>query len=266
MNIKNITKKIIRYISITFCLFFLYCAFWPLQMTRYTLTDGHKIIVFQSMMHMALPSFYKSVEDDIKSYTSDGYTFLYEGIRPGKNYKENSKASNSLNIPDYSITSGLLGLTDQGADYFIIANKFGYNADVDEDFLIKRFIEEGLIKSEDNSGNKKESSNTSMSEEEFKQLQKYKNIIAFVALPVNRIGFRFNDIERYFTENDDNYDPETRIIIVERNKYLYDNVKICHCNKIYINYGAAHFNNFYNMLKADNKNWHIIEEKNYVVF
>jgi hypothetical protein len=258
-------KKIIRYISITFCLFFLYCAFQPLSQTRYTLTDGQNIIVFQSMEHIANPDFYKNVENDIIFYTQNGYTFLYEGIRPGKKQRSD-KENNVANVPNFSQIGRVLGLTSQNdGDYFLIASKRGYDADVDEDWLMDRFTKKGLLENTDKNSNNNTSSND-VGNINFEELSRHKNLINFVILPLMRIGDRFNRIESYFSDLNKDYDPETEIIIAERNEVLYNNVKICKCKKIYINYGGRHFNNFYDLLKQNNKNWHIIEEKSYTIF
>jgi hypothetical protein len=257
-------KKIMKYSSIAFCMFLLYCGFAPVEMPRYTLTDGKTTIVFQSMIHIARPYFYKNVESDIVSYKADGYKFLYEGVRPSKIPHKND---NAAGIPNYSLLAYLVGLTSQNDGvYFYMAEKLGSNADVDADYLTENFKKAGLIDDKPASESDKKDTSQPITKKDLETLYRLRPIISFIFLPVNRIGARFSVMEEYFSELTNTHDAEMEIIIVGRNKVLYSCVKDSNSDKIYINYGRAHFSNFYNLLKKDNSNWHIVEEKDYIAF
>jgi len=55
----------------------------PATLPRITLSNGEKTVVFQSMMHIASPSFYDAVRADMQLLVGQEYVFFYEGVRPG---------------------------------------------------------------------------------------------------------------------------------------------------------------------------------------
>ena len=50
------------------------------SMNTYTLTNGQKTVVFQSMSHIGLRSFYKEIGEEMNDYRNKGYRILLEGI------------------------------------------------------------------------------------------------------------------------------------------------------------------------------------------
>lgn len=54
----------------------------PAMVPQATLTNGHKLIVFQGMQHVATEVFYKSVIYDLEDALSRGAVVYYEGFRP----------------------------------------------------------------------------------------------------------------------------------------------------------------------------------------
>jgi|GEM_PF-892592 len=75
-----------------FCMVSPMGSFWNIPGDQYmgtshtasiTLSNGEKTVVFQSMMHIASPSFYDAVRADMQLLVGQEYVFFYEGVRPG---------------------------------------------------------------------------------------------------------------------------------------------------------------------------------------
>lgn len=49
-------------------------------MAKYTMTDGHRTVVFQNMMHIGLKSFYHSVGNEMTDYRNNGYKVFSEDV------------------------------------------------------------------------------------------------------------------------------------------------------------------------------------------
>lgn len=252
-------KLIRESIAAAFIVTFFYALFMPLPMTKYTLSDGEHTIVFQSMIHIARPDFYKSVETDAKSYADNGYTFLYEGIRAGK--VDNSH--NEADIPSYDISSYMLGLTSQSSNqYFSFVRSIpnSADADVDVDWILAQYATHGIVVKKQTPMSKEELTNL------INNIKKHHRLYAAIGVPLSRVAARVGHLKVEFAELTDSYSPADQVILVNRNKVLYDAIVNSHADKIYINYGAAHFPNFYYLLKSHNSNWHIVDEDSFGAF
>ena len=264
MKIKNI-------IAGAFILTFLYALFVPVELTRYTLTDGEHTIVFQTMVHIAKPSFYNTVEADAKSYTENGYTFLFEGVLPSKaELSDTIKTGNAKKSKYYmyDVSSYMLGLTNQGRSgyYNAIANlRNTFDADVDFDWINEQFKKANII-----SNNPLKSESDADLDKEISEIDAHRSLYAAISLPLFRVGYRVGLLHDCFNELNQSYSPFMKIIVVKRNEVLYDNIVYVYGHldrdKIYINYGAGHFTNFYALLKSHNSKWLIVEEKSYEAF
>lgn len=250
-------KLIREIIAGIFIVSFLYALFAPLQMTRYTLTDGQHTIVFQSMIHIAHPEFYKAIESDAKYYTDNGYTFLYEGITAGKHDRDNK-----ANIPSYDMISYMYGLDSQATNsYFLtVHNLHGIGADVDSDWILTEFKNHDIKVGVEKPMTQQEL----IVEKNF--IDVHHKLIIAVGLPLMRLSDRFASVMEYYREATNTHSPMMEVILVDRNKVLYNYIANTSNDKIYINYGSAHFLNLYDLLKDHNSKWHIIEKKNYNAF
>jgi len=240
-----------------FILFFLYALFAPIQMSRYTLSDGKNTVVFQSMIHIGEARFYKDIEIDAKKYTDDRYTFLYEGVRPGK-----IDTSNKADVPTYNIMGYALGLSSQNdGDYFkFVEDAGGINADVDSDWVLDQFAKHHIVIKNDGKQPTKEDIIN-----EVRFIKAHRTLISAIGVPMTRISTRFGNFMEYIHEATNSHSNMMEVILVERNKVLYNNMEKSG-SKIYINYGALHFANLYDLMKKNNSNWHIVETKNFMAF
>lgn len=50
----------------------------PASLPRITITNGEKIVIFQSMMHIASPGFYEDIRKDMEQLRDEDYVFFYE--------------------------------------------------------------------------------------------------------------------------------------------------------------------------------------------
>jgi hypothetical protein len=232
--------------------------FTPLQMTRYTLTDGVHTVVFKTIIHIYYSSFYKIVEADAKDHVDAGYTFLYEGIRVTQKEVDENKTS----VPDYTFISKAFGLTGQGnGDYFKIVNQLGgLDADVDNTWLNEDLKMHGIDTKED----------LKIAPKDIEQLkaimENYHKIIEIVGPPLVRFGSRIGLLLERVNDYRGTHSATMQVILVDRNTVLLRCIKNTKNDKIYINYGGAHFANLFEQMKADNSAWHIIETKNFKAF
>lgn len=55
----------------------------PATLPRMTISNGEKTVIFQSMMHIGSPGFYRDIKKDMEGLRGREYIFFYEGVRPG---------------------------------------------------------------------------------------------------------------------------------------------------------------------------------------
>ena len=90
----------------------------PLSVPRVTMTDGKRQVVFQGMIHIGSPQFYRSVIYDMARARDAGYVLFYEGVHTGTPEAEAWMSaavgtSGDLN-GDYSRIAEACGLSFQG--------------------------------------------------------------------------------------------------------------------------------------------------------
>lgn len=69
----------------------------PATMPSYTISNGEKTIIFQTMIHIATPEFYQTVQQNIFDAKAQGYVYFYEGVQAGSP-ESNEKFNQAIGI------------------------------------------------------------------------------------------------------------------------------------------------------------------------
>lgn len=128
----------------------------PAQFPLYTLSNWQKTLKFQTVSHIASPSFYLEIRESIKEAKQDDYVLLFEGVRPWSD--ENMEAFNTalwINFSDtlYENFSQLYGITSQDNMMFLgLWDTPDINVDLDIDTIMAlyRDTQWDIGKSQDN--------------------------------------------------------------------------------------------------------------------
>lgn len=128
--------------------FFAWESVSPFQLPRYTLTNGERRVVFESMAHLASRGFYQAVLHDIREAKRQGYVYFYEGVQPSKNPETAGRLTAALtggavadvSLPDiHGFIAVVAGLTFQPQTIFLrVENDDDVNVDVSADELVAR--------------------------------------------------------------------------------------------------------------------------------
>lgn len=244
----------------------------PATLPYYVLTDGEKNIKFQTMSHIASPSFYTHVRNDIHAAKKDGYVLYYEGVRPGT--QENMDAFNKalgveLNEGTYDRLSELYGVVAQDNSYFLwLVNNKDKNVDLDINEIVEIYKQ-----------------NTTASENgEQTQLQKITSVQESYDIDtyIDSLSQKEKDFLKYINQafmnmiikngyirtgimkalwNDDIF----AVILDDRNAHLVRAITQNPETDIFIIYGLMHFDGVYELLKAENPSWEIVKTWDYRV-
>lgn len=282
-------KKTINFLynlfSISFYLFFASAIIYAFskggfnryELETYTLSNGEKTIVFQTMMHIGLKSFYYEVGKEMNHYGDNGYTVFLES------YGDGDVAFLNKNDPDYEnkyltyqenikkiieIYTKIENEMYSNTDYIeqnIILDRYSrpdYKiADISQKELNDKIVEKNNKKffvSEKNDEDEAEKS-TSERYKSLSLLIRYPTFSTFIYnlnsyRPFNYLIVSIEKIEDYIFNSNFTQD----VIMDYRNQKVFEAITSEENNKIYIQYGSAHFDGIYDLLKKSDPNWHII--------
>lgn len=244
--------------------------FFPAKMTEYTLSNWEKTIKFQEMVHIWKEDFYNNIINNLISYKEDWWVYFYEWVRPGSeesqekfNQALNIKFDNSL----YENISKLYWVTFQdNSKFFYLVNDLDFNFDLSMDEIVELYDQKNLTwPTESKLGD----SVYDVWAEAIKTLSKLNDrelkVINYVTKSMLNFLMKNTSILNWLTNS---YSNENlfKVILDERNKVLVDAIIESEFNKIYITYWALHFDWVYELLKATDSNWKIIEENFYYPF
>lgn len=236
----------------------------PAMMPEYTITNWDKIVVFQSMSHIAKQNFYNEVEKNIQKFKSNSWVYFYEWVKPWT--KESSeKFDEALWInftPDlYKHMSRLYWVTFQDNNRFLwLVNNLDFNVDLDLDQIIKIYEEKKI-----NKKNKKDAENKQIinaSEEILNKLNLLKDKELEVLIYINQAILNLvikNDKEAKELLKDFWNQDLFSVILDERNDNLSKEIMSSKYSKIYITYWLLHFEWVFELLKKQDSNWKIVK-------
>lgn len=243
----------------------------------YTLTNGEKTVVFQSMMHIGLKSFYKEVGEEMTQYRKDGYRVMLEGIgttgikplRPGeKGYEEAVSKFNSW-YPNY-ITKITKTESEKYKDIPYTHQLLSFDRYIAYDDEIVDFTREKMnnviTQTKEKSGLTDKSVNTYKDtlgdhSDGLNMLINHDKFFTFMINTKDFFAFKLSDT--YINPLLMSLNPAARldyeVTMVARNKNLADHIIAEPEHLIYITYGGAHFEGVFNLLKESDPRWEIIK-------
>jgi hypothetical protein len=251
----------------------------PLEMPRYTITNGDKTVVFQTMTHIANANFYREVQGAILQSKEDGYTYFYESVSidpknianiPESELRAKKEKSHLTEV--YQSLADVMGLQVQNQEDFLnLINDKDINVDATMQQLLER-VDQVAHKYDKNYHPVK----VKLTAEEMDKrlmgsifggadIDKLdKGLAEMNKLPKDQkdiLGFILRDIislsSRMTTETMDMLPSNvTEVILDYRNNILSDAI-IHGPNKIFITYGQAHLKGVMQRLQKDDPRWHI---------
>lgn len=241
---------------------------FPAKMPTYTLTNGEKNVVFQTMSHVASESFYEEVVKKITSAKKWWYVLFYEWVRPWS--KENHDKFDaalgvSLTPETYDTMAKLYNISAQNNNDFLwLINNKDYNVDISIDEIIEKY--EKNFKQ----GNSSQQVDTliwvhNIEDELNKRLEDISSRQLFLLRYINASIMSFmikHDFIRDALLSSMWKEDIFSVILNDRNKVLANELINTNEDKIIIIYGLMHFEGVLELLKENDSNWRIIHESN----
>lgn len=227
----------------------LYLAFKPIEMHRYTLTNGDRVIVFQEMIHLAEPSFYDQVLKDEAYYKRHGYRFVYERVRGTP--QQEAALIKLLGLPSGYLQkmAPALGLDTQSSPrYWGMIGPHDVNADLTADQVLNLAQAAGI---------KPES--VPPSEDRLLAGGPPHGARRFFLHALVRLMLNARDI----LPKPPQMEAMMHIILQTRNQRLFQVVQSLPDRKILIHYGMLHFAGWWAMQQHADPRWHIIRDVAY---
>lgn len=227
----------------------LYLAFKPIEMHRYTLTNGDRVIVFQEMIHLAEPSFYDQVLKDEAFYKRHGYRFVYERVR-GTPAQETALVK-LLGLPSgyLQTMAPALGLDTQSSPrYWGMIGPNDVNADLTANQVLTLAKAAG-IKPEANPP----------PEDQLLAGGPPHGIKRFFLHALVRLMLNARDI----LPKPPQLEAMMHIILQMRNQKLFQTIQSLPDRRILVHYGMLHFAGWWAMQKQADPRWHIVQDVTY---
>lgn len=233
-------------------------------MPQYTLTNGEKKVIFQTMAHIGSQQFYNSVRQDIIEAKNQDFTLIFEGVRPWK--KENMEKFERIlwmnfNENTYDIFWELYGILPQDNSLLLSLDESQEkNIDLDLDTIIELYEKNHFIIPE-YSG-----SSSILNPEEIllPYIKSLTPIQKIVLQYCNKAHLNFfikqDELQEYIGGNPE-YENLFSIILDERNKYVAEFIQKSELQKMFVIYGMLHFEGIYSLLKETDPRWNIIDVK-----
>ena len=256
--------RIAAFMTVTIAILWSFCFYQnninPAYLPRYTITDGKKTVIFQSMAHIATDRFYEAVKNRIKEAKLAGYTLFYEWVRawtPENMKKFNEAMGIVFDKSLYTNLSKLYWLREQRNKEFLgIVNNNDKNVDVSIDNLMALY--EKRIKE----GWKLEKTAPPINigplvDESMKNIwPRELSIFIYLNQAIMNFIMKNDDAQQAIMSITGQQDIFATIL-GDRNKHLADAILESKDDKIMILYGMLHFNGVYELLQNNNPDWHV---------
>lgn len=240
-----------------FSIFLLICVYlantFPTGLSRITLSDGKRTIVFVQMSHIATPYFYDLVSQDLQTLTASGYQIYSEWVRSGS--QENEKKFQTLlgialTKHTYNDIASRIGMEAQSASLFRgIASWAIENVDVSIDDIMT------II----GTGKTLESQPPVDIVSEFSLLPNvWENaLFSYIVRGMLNIALKISSSSDILLSR---LDPSLMSAILDsRNVHIVDTYTRSSQKKSIFLYGALHFEGIYRLLREKDPKWNIID-------
>lgn len=227
-----------------------YFAKKPVQMHRYTLTNGDRTIIFQEMMHLAHDSFYDQVLYDLAEFKRSGFTVAYERVHGTE--EENQELCDTLGLPEGYVKqlAPILGLSVQSCPrYWNSMEDTDINADMSVRELIDRAQALGIrpvFQAPANMGKFFERLSLNSRQQEFAHGLIRLSLHAYPIMPTPP---QMQDV--------------MELLLDRRNEKLFEIIQVMPQKRVLIHYGKAHFPGWWSLMQKHDPHWSIIEDIEY---
>lgn len=244
----------------------------PVLMPQITLTNGKQTIVFQGMQHVATENFYKSVVYDLENAFSQGYIFLYEGVKPSTpeidKWFEKLITGGKPLADSYELMGNICGLKFQNQYFMLLQKDMQAHpntfvvADVDTRELKQEY--DRLMESDSDFAkamNKRQQPQHNQSEMAEKLLEKLRN---GSESQKQMVGVLCRGIMTWELGKDHSTQSDqqlNKLILDFRNQKLYEAIVKEPRSKIYMTYGYDHFQGTFQLLKKHDPRWQVVSVK-----
>lgn len=235
----------------------------PATLPRYTISNGDKTVVFQTMSHIWSENFYTTVQNTIFSYKQKWFVLFFEWVQSGTQ-ENNNKLDQALwmnfNETTYDSLSKLYGLVQQDNSKFLnLVNNKDYNIDISIDDIITSYEK---IKKENGLENRTYSPPINTTElvtkelselpENKLQLLKYVNR-AFINVILKNESLQAN-IQNTFANKE-----LFEVILTKRNEFISNAILKSQEKNIIATYWLLHFQGIFELLQASDIKWRITQ-------
>lgn len=247
----------------------------PAALPQVVLTNGHKTLIFQGMMHIGSESFYRAVYYDLQRALADGSVIYYEGVMPDTEGDAwlNKVVSGGKDLGDsYKKLAGYCGLVFQNDVLGALAPDMRQHPErhvvADVSSLDLKREAERLMQTDPAlaSAIQARLGNTSEPDDLSQQVVDYfldwqeKGTVGQKTLGGvicrGLIGGARDARDPSASE-----DPLDRVILDFRNRKLAERILAEPNNKIFMTYGAAHLPGVYQLLQRADANWKVVSVK-----
>lgn len=234
-NFRSFSLWFIIYLNIILSIL-LYFYTKDFSVGKRVITNGDKTIVFQGMMHRAMPHFYDVVFGDLKRYQQEGYVFYREGVKDAKIKENFMKFSNFYRT-------------------FKTCNTF--HKDSMMEMVPQKKYENILFFEEYSKGKLVDLSIDNLAQylPEDKWLKPVEDSDMKVCIQYERKLFNFTMNLKEYMMKPEKFDD---VILKPRDMHLAMTLMASNDKKIYVQYGDAHWEGVWEILKDNN--YELIEE------
>ncbi len=239
----------------------------PASMPQYTLTNGKKVVYFQSMVHIGLESFYADVRTSLKQKKKQWAVLYYEGVAPGtpENTEKFNKALWIQFSKDlYKNFSKLYGVTFQNNEDFLeVVNNYDYNVDISIDDIMALYAKSPA--SEKTESPETADLNKLLIEELAKLDEKNLKLLVYVNQWIMNFLIKSRTIQETMM-NEFGNKALFDVILGKRNEVLAKKIWESRDEKIFVMYGLLHFEGVLKLLLQQDPEWKVIETQDFYPF
>lgn len=243
-------KKIIGAVLIaiiTMSALFISLSLITYKVNTYKFTNNSKTIIFQEMVHFGEDSYFMSVNEDITNYKNKDYVYFYELINV------ESEEDKALMISNLGLTENVFKTIADSTKLDSQHNHMNIkNEDVNADITAKQLNDNF---SKENHDNKVLVEANKIVNDVFSKFSFDSQLSTFISRNIMKLGLIIN---KYFSVQDPTVN---KVIIEQRNDVLLSMIKESSNDKIYVQYGQLHFNDFSDKMLSAGYTFEIIDSK-----
>lgn len=236
----------------------------PKVMKEYTLSNWEKTLKFQTMIHIAHPSFYEEVKNNLEKAKEDGAVYYFEWVKPGT--KENQEKFNkALGVefnPDlYKNMSKVYGVVAQDNHMFLgLVNDKDFNVDISLDEIVEEYEKLQSGATQQKYIQPPVDISSQIVEELAGRSERELQLITYINQGLLNFISKSPEIQETIANNFANQ-KLFHVILDHRNEVVAEEILQSEHKYIYATYWELHFKWILDILQKEDPKWKIIETK-----